>query len=168
MGYADTVGVSVASLQNLWTWLGKAVPPPRGSVACSHNQTANRHDSEEAMRMDEIVNELIRLLRMRDEHGGHFQQEPYKGDFFRLFEAAFQAGLLNDGAPTSLKLDSLISIISVHDSDVFDGQTWRMFSAAWPEWDYAWSHTRRASSSDERRALASREALNWRLGAEGA
>jgi hypothetical protein len=44
------------------------------------------------MSLDEIVNEIIRLIKTRDELGGHFQQEPYKGDFFRLFVAAFPAG----------------------------------------------------------------------------
>jgi hypothetical protein len=92
------------------------------------------------MSLDEIVNEIIRLVRMRDEHGGHFQQEPYKGDFFRLFNAAWDAGLLKSSAPESLKLDSLIGIIGARDPVVFDGATWGMFSAAWPEWDYAWSH----------------------------
>jgi hypothetical protein len=46
------------------------------------------------------------------------------------------------GAPKSLKLDSLISIIGARDPDVFDGETWPMFSAAWPEWDYAFAHAK--------------------------
>jgi hypothetical protein len=101
------------------------------------------------MSLDEIVNEIIRLVRTRDELGGHFQQEPYKGDFFRVFVAAFDAGLLKPSAPKSLKLDSLISIISARDPDVFDGKTWPMFSAAWPEWDYAWSHAERGTPLDD-------------------
>jgi hypothetical protein len=73
--------------------------------------------------LDEIVNEIIGLIRARDELGGHFQHEPYKGDFFRLFVAAFDAGLLKQSAPKSLKLDRLISIIGARDPDVFDGKT---------------------------------------------
>jgi hypothetical protein len=74
---------------------------------------------------------------------------PYKGDFFRLFVAASDAGLMKQSAPKSLKLDSLISIISARDRVVFDGETWRMFSAAWPEWDYAWSHAQRRAPLDD-------------------
>ena len=101
------------------------------------------------MSLDEIVTEIIRLIRIRDELGGHFQQEPYKGDFFRLFVAACNAGLMKQSAPRSLKLDSLISIISARERVVFDGETWRMFSAAWPEWDYAWAHAKRGAPLDD-------------------
>ena len=103
------------------------------------------------MTLDEIVDEIIRLIRTRDELGGYFQQEPYKGDFFRLFVAAFDAGLLRPTAPKSLKLDSLISIIGARDPDVFDGETWPMFSAAWPEWDYAWSRAKEAEQRQRAR-----------------
>jgi hypothetical protein len=103
------------------------------------------------MTLDEIVDEIIQLTRTRDELGGYFQQEPYKGDFFRLFVAAFDAGLLKPTAPKSLKLDSLIDIIGVRDPDVFDGETWTMFSAAWPEWDYAWSRAKEAEQRQRAR-----------------
>jgi len=67
------------------------------------------------------VNEIIRLVRTRDELGGHFEQGPYKGDFFQLFVAAWDAGLFKSNAPTSLKLDSLTRIIEARDPDVFGG-----------------------------------------------
>src|ERR1700693_4176717 len=92
--------------------------------------------------LDEIVNEIIGLIRPRDELGGHFQQEPYKGDFFQLFVAAWNAGLFSPTAPKNLKLDSLTSIIEARDPDVFDSETWSKLSAAWPEWQYAWAHAR--------------------------
>jgi hypothetical protein len=66
-------------------------------------------------------------------------------------------GLVGCDAAT-LKDDSLVSLIGARDPDVFDGKTWPMLSAAWPEWDYAFSHRKGPSSPDERRALASREA----------
>jgi hypothetical protein len=94
------------------------------------------------MSINEIVNEIIRLVRARDTNGGHFHDEPYKGDFFRLFIAAWDAGLLKRTGPKSLKLDSLISIIGDRDPAIFDGETWLMFCAAWPEWDYAWSQAK--------------------------
>jgi len=83
------------------------------------------------------VNEIIRLVRTRDELGGHFEQGPYKGDFFQLFVAAWDAGLFKSTAPKSLKRDSLTSLIEASDPDVFGGETWPMFSAAWPERQYA-------------------------------
>jgi hypothetical protein len=67
----------------------------------------------------------------------------------RLLVAASEAGLLKQSASKSLKLDSLISIISARDPDIFDGKTWPMFSAAWPEWDYAWTHAKPAAALDD-------------------
>src|ERR1700682_4205205 len=98
------------------------VPPrsPRKSgiscnIASQQPLSGKRMGSRTTMSLDEIVDGIIRLLRARDELGGHFQQEPYKGDFFRLFVAASETGLLKQSAPKSLKLDSLISIISARD-----------------------------------------------------
>ena len=99
------------------------------------------------MSINEIVNEIIRLVRARDTNGGHFHDEPYKGDFFRLFIAAWDAGLLKRTGPKSLKLDSLIRIIGDRDPAIFDGETWLMFCAAWPEWDYAWSQAKAGRSA---------------------
>jgi hypothetical protein len=101
------------------------------------------------MSLDEIVNEIIRLIRTRDELGGHFQQEPYKGDFFQLFVAAWDAGLFSHTAPRSLKLDSLTSIIEARDPGVFDGETWPRFAIAWPEWQYAWVHAKLGAPLDD-------------------
>ena len=58
------------------------------------------------MTLDEIVDEIIRLIRTRDELGGYFQQEPYKGEFFQLFVAAWDAGLFRPTALRSLRLES--------------------------------------------------------------
>jgi hypothetical protein len=63
--------------------------------------------------------------------------------------AAFDAGLLKQSAPKSLKLGSLISVIGARDPDVFNGKTWPMFSAAWQEWDYAGAHTKRSAPLDD-------------------
>jgi len=101
------------------------------------------------MSIDEIVNEIIRLVRARDTNGGYFNQEPYKGEFFRLFVAAWDAGLLKRAGPKNLKLDNLISLVGASNPEIFDGETWLMLSAAWPEWDYAWAHAKRDSSRDD-------------------
>jgi hypothetical protein len=41
---------------------------------------------------DEIVDKIVERLRFQDEHGVDFHQEPYKGDFFRLFVEAAEEG----------------------------------------------------------------------------
>ena len=76
-------------------------------------------------------------------------RSPYKGDFFCLFVAAWDAGLLKRTGPKTLKLENLISIIGDRDPAIFDGEAWLMFCAAWPEWDYAWANTKRNSSLDD-------------------
>jgi hypothetical protein len=110
--------------------------------------------------LDDIVNEIIKLLRARDDLGGHFQQEPYKSDFFRLFETALEAGLFSDDVQRSLKHDRLVGIIAARAPDVLDGKIWPMLSTALLEWDYAISHRKRELSPGERQALASTERLN--------
>jgi hypothetical protein len=37
------------------------------------------------MAHDEVVDKIIEQLRFQDQQGGDFHQEPYKGDFFRLY-----------------------------------------------------------------------------------
>jgi hypothetical protein len=57
------------------------------------------------MTHNKIVDQIITLLRSQDKHGGYFQQEPYKGDFFRLFVLANERG-------AGLKADRLHSLIA--------------------------------------------------------
>ena len=57
------------------------------------------------MTHDKIVDQIITLLRSQDKHGGYFHQEPYKGDFFRLFVLATERG-------AGLKADRLHSLIA--------------------------------------------------------
>jgi hypothetical protein len=57
------------------------------------------------MKRDKVVDQIIGLLRSQDKHGGHFHQEPYKGDFFRLFVLANEEG-------SGLKADRLHNLIA--------------------------------------------------------
>ena len=50
-------------------------------------------DGKRIMTLDQIVDEIIRLIRTRDELGGYFQQEPCKGDFFQLFVAGWDGSI---------------------------------------------------------------------------
>ena len=94
------------------------------------------------MEHDGVVDRIIDLLRSQDKQGGFLHQEPYKSDFFRLFVTAAGEG---DG----LRADRLHGIIASRAPDVFDGKTWPLLFAAWPEWDYAWSRAKRGISLDE-------------------
>jgi len=89
-----------------------------------------------------IVDEIIGLLRRQDEQGGFFHQEPYKGDFFRLFVAA-------TGEGNGLRADRLHDIIASRAPELFDGENWPLLFAAWSEWDYAWSRARQASPLED-------------------
>jgi hypothetical protein len=89
------------------------------------------------MTHDKVVDEIIGLLRSQDKHGGYFHQEPYKGDFFRLFVLADEEG-------AGLKADRLHSLVASRTPELFDGRNLPLLYAAWPEWDYAWSHAKTA------------------------
>jgi hypothetical protein len=89
------------------------------------------------MTHDKIVDDIIQLLRSQDEYGGYFHQEPYKGDFFRLFVVAAEEG-------EGLKADRLHSLIAARAPELFDGKNWPLLFAAWPEWDYVWSRAKEA------------------------
>jgi hypothetical protein len=89
------------------------------------------------MSHDVTIDEIIELLRQQDKFGGSFHQEPYKGDFFRLFVQAADEG-------EGLRADRLWSIISSRAPDVFEGKNWPLLYSAWGEWDYAWSKAKNA------------------------
>jgi hypothetical protein len=94
------------------------------------------------MTHDKVVDLIIALLRSQDKHGGYFHQEPYKGDFFRLFVLAFEQG-------AGLKADRLHGMIASRAPELFDGKNWPLLYAAWPEWEYAWTHAKRAAALDD-------------------
>jgi hypothetical protein len=94
------------------------------------------------MTHDKIVDQIITLLRSQDKHGGYFHQEPYKGDFFRLFVLANERG-------AGLKADRLHSLIAARAPELFDGWNWPLLYAAWPEWEYAWSRAKQSAHLDD-------------------
>jgi hypothetical protein len=97
---------------------------------------------------DEIVGGVITLLRQHQNNlRGSFHQEPYKGDFFRLFAAAYNGGLIDQGQPNYLSADALTDVITARDPDVLDTKAWRDLHSAWQDWTYAW----RRSDELERR-----------------
>jgi hypothetical protein len=51
------------------------------------------HEARPKMSINEIVNEIIRLVSALDTNGGHFHDEPYKGDFFSFVYCGLGRGL---------------------------------------------------------------------------
>jgi hypothetical protein len=92
------------------------------------------------MNYDAIVNGVIELLRQHGaERRGSIHQEPYKGDFFKLFATAYNAGLIESASQTNyLSADAPADIIASRAPEVLDGETWGDLRTFWQEWTYAW------------------------------
>ena len=97
------------------------------------------------MTRDEILEGVIDLLRQHQKGmRGTIHQEPYKGDFFRFFAAAWNAGLLmNTPQPSGyLSADALADVLAERAPDVVDTErwdtTWFSLLTMWGDWTYAW------------------------------
>ena len=90
------------------------------------------------MTKDEIINEVIKLLNGQFIGVfGYIGQEPYRGDFFKLFAAAYNGG-------HSLTADSLREFIIVRwcTGDETENEKksalMKQLLPCWHEWKYAW------------------------------
>ncbi len=86
------------------------------------------------MKETEIVDAVIELLR---EHASEIHQDPYKHDFFRLFAAAYNAGMIHGGGQSFLRLNALIFARA---PQLAAGSAWDNLYQFWSEWTYAWDH----------------------------
>jgi len=87
---------------------------------------------------NEIVDDVIELLRQHNENRrGYIHQEPYKADFFRLFAAAFNGGMMNR-FDDCLYADALGDSIADRAPDVLGTKTWDELYSMWGAWTYAW------------------------------
>jgi hypothetical protein len=92
------------------------------------------------MNHEQIVDGVIELLRQH-ERGvrGSIHQEPYKGDFFRLFAAAFNAGLIESPGQTNyLSADALTDIVVVKAPELANSKTSHTLHSFWSDRTYAW------------------------------
>ncbi len=96
------------------------------------------------MTQDEIINQIVEYL---DQHlhgmRGAMGQEPYKGDFFKLFEEAHRGGYMYVSSSPRLTADGLIDPVRARwfTSDEDDEQREQLLHqlmAMWGEWRYAW------------------------------
>jgi hypothetical protein len=92
------------------------------------------------MTRDELVGEIIRLLRNhKDGLAGSIHQDPYKSDFFKLFAAAYNAGMMHR-ADYPAHMDALVSPLVAREPELIEGKTWQTLCDFWGEWTYAWDH----------------------------
>ena len=98
------------------------------------------------MNRDEIIREVIDLL---EQHlggtRGAMDQEPYKGDFFKLFKEAYRQGLMEPGGQRMLTADALSGVLAerffTEDSqDDKRRDLMEQLYIKWAEWRYAWDH----------------------------
>jgi hypothetical protein len=93
------------------------------------------------MNRDELVDQLIALLRQHKAGlRGSIQQDPYKQDFFRLFAAAYNAGMMGPDAPKSARAGGLIGSLVTRAPELVKEPAWDTLYQFWSEWTYAWDH----------------------------
>jgi hypothetical protein len=89
------------------------------------------------MTLEEVIGGVIELLRQhKDGLRGNLQQEPYKGDFFKLFATAFNKSLR--GQNDYLTGDALRDVVVSRAPEVVDDKVLENLSSLWREWSYAW------------------------------
>ena len=101
------------------------------------------------MTQDEIINQIVEYL---DQHlrgsRGAMSQEPYKGDFFKLFEEAYRGGYFDVTSSPRLTGDGLIDPIVARwftGDEEEDNRRERLMHKLlpmWSEWRYAWDRHR--------------------------
>ena len=97
------------------------------------------------MDREKIIESLLNLLKFHFKGGASVHQEPYKGEFFKLFKEAYHNRYFENGHPI-LTGDSLADVIATrwHTGDEKDDELKRVFAwkflAIWDQWRYAWDH----------------------------
>jgi len=90
------------------------------------------------MTKNEIVDEVIKLLHdHKAERAGSIHQDPYKHDFFRLFAAAYNAGMMEKN---ELRADALTQLIVARAPELVEDRVWDSLYHFWSDWTYAWDH----------------------------
>ena len=96
------------------------------------------------MTQDEIINQIVEYL---DQHlrgaRGAMSQEPYKGDFFKLFEEAYRGGYFDVTSSPRLTGDALSDVIVTRwftGAEIEDKNREKLMHRLlpmWDEWRYA-------------------------------
>ena len=98
------------------------------------------------MERDQIIEEIAKLLRQHiDGLRGTIHQEPYKGDFFGLFAAAFNSGLIKSpGQKDYLSAEALTDVLAERAPETVDSDAFQHLRTFWNEWTYAWRRRNQA------------------------
>ncbi len=97
------------------------------------------------MTQEEIISQILEYLNWHLKGArGAMSQEPYKGDFFKLFKEAYQRGYFDHSSRPMLRGDALRSIVAERWFTDDEGENekkryWmeKLFPK-WDEWRYAW------------------------------
>ena len=99
------------------------------------------------MTQEEIIRQVHELLDMHLKGTrGYIGQEPYKGDFFRLFSQAHRNGYIESSSSPRLTGDALRDILVTRwfDDDESLNEKRKdllnLLLTKWDEWRYAWDH----------------------------
>ena len=87
-----------------------------------------------------MLDQIEELLRQhKDGLRGSLHQEPYKGDLFRLFAAAFNGGLIDSANQSDyLSADALTDTLATRAPKLLDQESWHNLRRFWSDWTYAW------------------------------
>lgn len=103
----------------------------------------------DSMNREEILNKIEKLLHQHNDGiRGSVHQEPYKGDLFKLFAAAFNGGLIDSTSnPDYLSTDALRVALASRSPELLNHDSWHNFYKFWSDWTYAWQHVNLLSRS---------------------
>lgn len=99
------------------------------------------------MTQQDIIRELHELLDMHLKGTrGYIGQEPYKGDFFKLFQEAYRSGFIEPSSSPRLTGDALRETLGTRwfdDDESLNKKRTELLDllfTKWDEWRYAWDH----------------------------
>ena len=99
------------------------------------------------MKQEDIIKEVQKLLELHFLGTlGYMGQEPYKGDFFKLFKEAYQAGFCDTSSNQTLTGDAFRSILVARwfsgdkNDDAKKEKLLDQLFSMWDEWRYAWDN----------------------------
>ncbi len=101
------------------------------------------------MDYDEIIQKVLSLLALHIKGDAYIGQEPYKGDFFKIFKEAYRGGYCDLQRPRLgqlLTADALTDVINTRWESESDREEERKqkilgtLNTMWREWIYAWDH----------------------------
>jgi hypothetical protein len=96
------------------------------------------------MNSEQVIGDLVKLFQHYETvlPGADLHQEPYKGDFFKLFAIAYNAGFMktNPESFPFLRADALIPLIDSRAPGIVDGKNFKIVHGFWREWTYAWDN----------------------------